>query len=203
LIVPVVAHWLERDRLTGLGIGFIAAGCALIAGGATAAVLGFRRKSAGMPSGPRAAVTATALVLGFLALELSDRSVRQEGKLFYWTTFLLPPALLLFGGLLAARPWSWRVARGAATVGVLWFLGFLAVVPFAPLQADGVPAPWYGRVYVAALTLAFAAVFAGAFRALGRPETRRYFGVARTGVSTAAEPVAVPEPTRSGESGGS
>jgi hypothetical protein len=194
MIVPVVAHWGERDRLTGLGIGFIAAGCGLIAGGATAAVLGRRQGGDGMPSGARAAVMANALILAFLALELSDRSVRQEGKMFYWTTFLLPPALLLFGGLLAARPWSWRVARGAAALGVLWFLGFLAVVPFVPLQADGVPAPWYGRVYVAAVTLAFAGVFAGAFRALSRPETRRYFGVVRPGVSTAAEPGAAPDP---------
>jgi hypothetical protein len=62
-----------------------------------------------------------------------------------------------------------------AALGVLWFLGFLVVVPFAPLQADGVPAPWYGRLYVAGVTLAFAGVFLAAFRALGRCETRNYF----------------------------
>jgi hypothetical protein len=192
LIPPVVTDRWESGRMTGLGIGFIVAGGGLIACGATAAVLGLRQRAAAMPSGVRAAVAANALVLAFLALELSDRAVRQGGKLFYWTTFLFPPALLLFGGLVAARPWSWWVARGAAALGVLWFLGFLAVIPFAPLRADGVPAPWYGRVYVAGVTLAFAGVLAGAFRALGRPETRSYFGLARPVVRTAfSEPADV------------
>ena len=39
------------------------------------------------------------------------------------------------------------------------------------------PVPWYGRVYMAGVTLTFAGVLAAAFRALGRPETRRYFGL--------------------------
>jgi hypothetical protein len=174
LIGPVIAAWLDRGRVTGLGIGFLAAVC-FTAGGITAAVLGVRRGVTGMPSGVRAAVAANALVLAFLALELSDRAVRQDGRLFYWTTFLLPPALLLFGGLLAARRWSWWAARWIAAFGVFWLLGFLLMVPFAPLQADGVPAPWYGRVYVAGVTLAFAGVFFAAFRALGGREARGYF----------------------------
>lgn len=165
--------------MTGLAIGFIVAGGILIACGMTAAVLGVWRRGAGMPSGVRAAVAASILVLAFLALELSDRAVRQNGKLFYWTTFLLPPALLVFRGLVAARPWSWRIARGTAALGVLWFLGFLTVLPFAPLQANGVPTPGYGRVYMAVVTLVFAGVLAGAYRALGLPDTRSYFGVAR------------------------
>jgi hypothetical protein len=179
LILPAVADHLESGRWTGLGIGFIAGGGVLIGCGAAAAVLGFRRRGTAMPAGVRAAVAASALVLAFLALELSDRVVRQDGKLFYWTTFLFPPALLVFGGLVAGRPWSWWVARGAAALGVLWFLAFLAMVPFVALQADGVPVPWYGRIYVAGVTLAFAGVLAGAFRALGRPETRNYFGLVR------------------------
>jgi hypothetical protein len=179
LILPVAVDHQERGRWTGIGIGFIAGGGVLIGCGVTAAVLGFRRRATAMPAGVRAAVAANALVLVFLALELSDRAVRQDGKLFYWTTFLFPPALLVFGGLVAGRPWSWWVARGAAALGVLWFLSFLAVVPFAALQADGVPVPWYGRIYVAGVTLAFAGVLAAAFRALGRPETRNYFGLVR------------------------
>jgi hypothetical protein len=175
LSVPVVVAWLERGRLTGRGIGFLAAAAGFVAVGVTAAVLGGRRGAGGMPAGVRAAVAANALFLAFLSLELSDRAVRQEGKLFYWTTFLLPPALVLFGGLLAARRWSWWAARGAAALGVLWFLAFLAVIPIAPLQSNGVPAPWYGRLYAAGVTLAFAGVFAAAFRALGREETRSYF----------------------------
>jgi hypothetical protein len=66
-----------------------------------------------------------------------------------------------------------------AALGVVWFLGFLAVVPFAPLQADGIPAPWYGRVYVAVVTLAFAGIFCVAFWALGRTEARSFFGNVR------------------------
>jgi peptidoglycan/LPS O-acetylase OafA/YrhL len=181
LILPVFVNWLERDQLTGLGIGFIAAGCGLISCGPAVAFLGFRQRGDRMPSGVRAAVAANALILAFLALELSDRAVRQDGKLFYWTTFLLPPALILFVGLVAAHRWSWWAARGIAVLGVIWFLGFLVVIPFAPLQADGVPAPWYGRLYVAGVTLAFTGIFGGAFRALGQPETRSYFGIVRPG----------------------
>jgi hypothetical protein len=181
LVVPVLVAQLETDRLTGLGIGFVVAGCVLAGCGVVAVVAGARRGPTGMPSGVRAAVAANVLFLAFLALELSDRSVRQDGKLFYWTTFVLPPALLLFGGLLAARRWSWWAARAVAGFGVFWFLGFLVIVPFVPLQGDGGPAPWYGRVYVASVTLAFAGVCAAAFRALGQPEARSYFREVPTG----------------------
>lgn len=66
-----------------------------------------------------------------------------------------------------------------AALGVLWFLAFLALVPFVPLQANGVPAPWYERVYAAGVTVAFAAILATAFRSLGHPESRSYLGLAR------------------------
>jgi hypothetical protein len=49
--------------------------------------------------------------------------------------------------------------------------------PFAHLQSHGVPVPWYGRIYVAVVSLVFASTLAGAFWSLGRPETRNYFGV--------------------------
>ncbi|MBX6314847.1 MAG: hypothetical protein IRY99_18300 [Isosphaeraceae bacterium] len=195
LIVPVLVAQKETGRLTGLGISFVAAGCALIACGVAAVVAGFRRRPTSMPSGVRAAVAAHILVLTFLALELSDRSVRQGGKLFYWTTFLLPLALLLFGGLVAGRPWSWWVARGVAALGVLWFLGVLVVVPFAPLQADGIPVPWYGRMYVGGITVVLAAILASAFQSLGSPEARSYFGMTRPG-SVAAAPSAAADPGR-------
>lgn len=187
LIPPVLVDRMESGGLTTLGIGVVSVGCGLIACGVTAVLVGFRQRLAsGMPSGVRAAAAANVLFLAFFALELSDRLVRQDGRIFYWTTFLLLPALLLFCGLIAARPWAWWTFRGAAALGTLWFLGFLAVIPFAPLQADGVPIPWYGRVYVACVSLAFAGILASAFWSLGRPDTRNYFGFIRTEGSAAA-----------------
>lgn len=191
-IVPVIVARMGSGRLTELGIGFVAAGCGLIVGGVVALVAGFRRRPAAMPSSVRAAVAATVLFLAFLALELSDRSVCQDGKRFYWTTFLLPPTLLLFVGLVAAKAWAWWVARGFAAVGTLWFLGFLVIIPFVPLQTDGIPVPWYGRVWVAGVTVVLAGIFATMFRSLGDPEARRYFGVFRSG-SGVAEPDAAPD----------
>ncbi|MFO0810415.1 MAG: hypothetical protein U0746_17460 [Gemmataceae bacterium] len=187
LFVPAMAARLEGGGLTAVGLGVVAAACCLVVGGLAAVVVGFRRRRASvMPSGVRAAVAANALIVAFCALELSDRLLRQDGRVVYWTTFLFPPALLIFYGLVAARPWAWWTARGAAALGVLWFLAFLAVIPFAPLQADGVPTPWYGRVYMAGVTLAFAGVMAGAFWSLGRPETRAYFGLLQTEAAVGA-----------------
>jgi hypothetical protein len=120
-------------------------------------------------------------LLAFFALELSDRLVRQEGKIFYWTTFLFLPAGLLFCGVLAAQRWAWWTARGAFALGTLWFLVFLAVIPFAPLQADGVPTPWFGRLYMAGVTMAFASILGYAYWSLGQSEARRYFGLPSRG----------------------
>ena len=59
LSVPVVVAWLERGRLTGRGIGFLAAAAGFVAVGVTAAVLGGRRGPAGCPPayGPRSRQT--------------------------------------------------------------------------------------------------------------------------------------------------
>ena len=51
------------------------------------------------------------------------------------------------------------------------------LIPFTHLEANGVPTPWQGRLYMAVVTVAFAAILAAAFQALGRPETRHYFGL--------------------------
>jgi hypothetical protein len=66
-----------------------------------------------------------------------------------------------------------------AALGTLWFLGFVAMSPFANLHSHGVPVPWYGRIYVASVSLVFAITLAGAFWSLGLPETRRYFRLTR------------------------
>lgn len=187
LIPPVLVARLESGGMTTLGIGVVSVGCGLIACGMTAVLVGFRQRLAsGMPSGVRAAVAANVLFLAFFALELSDGLVRQDGRIFYWTAVLFLPALLLFCGLFAAQRWAWWTFRGAAALGTLWFLGFVAVIPFANLQAEGVPVPWYGRVYMACVSLVFAGILAGAFWSLGRPETRNYFGLIRTEGSAVA-----------------
>lgn len=176
LMLPVVRARIESGAFSRVSLGVISAACILVACGVTAVLSGFRQRSRSrMPSGVRAAVAANALFLAFFALEFSDRLVLQNGDIFYWSTFLFLPALLLFCGLLMARPWAWWTFRGAAALGVLWFLGFVAVIPFAKLQSNGVPVPWQGRIYMVSVSLVFAGVLAGAFWSLGRPETRNYF----------------------------
>jgi hypothetical protein len=181
LFPPVVVDGLARDGLTRLGIGVVSVGCCLIVCGLTAVLMGYQKRvGSGIPSGARMAVAANILFLAFFALELSDRLVRREGQVFYWTTFLLLPTFLLFCGLLAARSWAWWISRGVVALGVLWFLAFIALIPFVSLYADGVPIPWYGRVYMICVSLAFAGILGCAFWSLGRTETRSYFGLIRT-----------------------
>jgi hypothetical protein len=174
LIPPVLVDRTESGQTT-LGIGIVSVGCVLIACGVTAILVGFRQRvGSGMPSAVRAAVAANVFVLAFCALELSDRLM--IGKLFYWTTFLLPPALVVFCGLLAARRWAWWTSRVVAAVGVLWFVGFAALIPFVELRGEGGSFPWYGRIVTAGVSLVFAGISAGAFWSLGRPDARNYFG---------------------------
>jgi hypothetical protein len=105
--------------------------------------------------------------------------VRQDGRIVYWSTFLFLPALLLFYGLLTARPLAWWAFRGVAALGVVWFLGFVAAIPFVSLQREGVPVPWQGRAYMACVSAVFAGILAGAYWSLGRAETRDYFHLNR------------------------
>ena len=180
LMLPVVAARIESGTVSPVAIGVIAVSCGLIACGITAVVVSLRQSHRSiMPSGVRSAVAANVLFLAFFALELSDRLVRQDGRIVYWSTFLFLPALLLFYGLLTARPLAWWTFRGVAALGVVWFLGFVAVIPFVKLQSRGLPVPWQGRVYMACVSVVFAGILAGAFWSLGRAETRNYFHLAR------------------------
>jgi xanthine/uracil/vitamin C permease (AzgA family) len=179
LMLPVIAALIESGSVSPVAIGVITVSSGLIACGVTAVVVGLRqlRRSA-MPSGVRSAVAANVLFLAFFALEFSDRLVRQDGKIVYWSTFLFLPALLLFCGLLTARPLAWWTFRGVAALGIVWFLGFVAIIPFVNLQRQGVSVPWQGRVYMASVSVVFAGILAGAFWSLGRAETRNYFRLA-------------------------
>jgi hypothetical protein len=107
LAIPVnVAHAEMRSPTEFALALFLAAGM-LGAAGITAVVAGlWQGGGPSMPSGVRAAVLANLVLLAFCALELSDRLVRQEGRVLYWTTFLFPPALATFYGLVSARGWA-------------------------------------------------------------------------------------------------
>ena len=152
LLFPVAMARSETGAWSEPGIAVAVAGIGLLLMGLVAVATGFQRRVP-MPSGVLVVVISTAPILGSWRSSWLDRIVRQDGRLVYWTTFLLPPALLLYGGLLNARPWSWWTARAAAAIGVLWFLGFLVLLPFVHLQRDGAPVPWQGRVYMAIVTL--------------------------------------------------
>jgi hypothetical protein len=178
LVMPVALDRTENGVVSPIGIAVLAVACVLIVFGTVALALGLRRShGAGLPGGVRTAIAANILFLAFFALESSDRLVRQGGNIVYWSTYLFLPAFVLFCGLLRARPWAWWTFRGASALGTLWFLAFVAMSPFAHLQSHGVPVPWYGRIYVAVVSLVFASTLAGAFWSLGRPETRSYFGL--------------------------
>ena len=178
LVMPVALDRTENGVVSPIGIAVLAVACVLIVFGTVALLLGLRRShGAGLPGGVRTAIAANILFLAFFALESSDRFVRQGGNIVYWSTYLFLPAFVLFCGLLRARPWAWWTFRGASALGTLWFLAFVAMSPFAHLQSHGVPVPWYGRIYVAVVSLVFASTLAGAFWSLGRPEARSYFGL--------------------------
>jgi prepilin signal peptidase PulO-like enzyme (type II secretory pathway) len=103
--------------------------------------------------------------------------VRRQGRIFYWTTVLFLPAVLLLTGVLLARCWAWWTARGVTAIFVLCFVGFIAMIPFGDLRGSEGPVPWWGRVYMMGVTLIFASVAAYVFRALGHSETKAYFGM--------------------------
>lgn len=137
-----------------------------------------RRLSSLQPLPPpvRMVITSCLLFLAFCAMEFSDGLVNQGGRVFYWTSVLFLPALALFFGLVLAKRWAWWIARVASALLTLWFITFICMVPFVNLQSNGVPIPWPARIYVFTVTLVFASTAAYAFRSLGKPETKTYFG---------------------------
>jgi hypothetical protein len=177
LAVPPMVADAEMRPPTGLALGLLLAAGVLAAGGVAGIIAGlWRRGGLSMPSAVRVAVLANVFLLGFCALELSDRLVRQEGRVLYWTTFLFPLALVTFYGLLSARRWAWWVCRILTAVATLWFVAWVPLIPFADVRGEDGPVPWYGRLFMIGMCLAFAGVSAGAFWSLGRPEARTYFG---------------------------
>ncbi|HEV7402644.1 MAG TPA: hypothetical protein VGO11_06960 [Chthoniobacteraceae bacterium] len=177
-LVPALAAWLERGPLGWRDCAIASVGLALILGGAIAVWWGFRDlRLASIPAPVRASIVGNGLFVSFFMLEFSDGFIRSGRSVFYWTSVLFLPALVLFYGQLTARRWAWRVARITTAIFTLWFVGFLLVIPFAHLRGPGGAVPWWGRIYVASVTLAMAGISGYVFCSLGHAETKTYYGL--------------------------
>lgn len=177
-LIPALFEWSERRLLSETGITVVWLGPALIVGGAISMVCGFRHRSESrIPAPVRMAITGNVLFVSFCVLEFSDGLLRQSGRLFYWTSVLFLPALLLLYGITMARRWAWWSARGLAALFTLWFVGFAVLIPFVDLRRQGEPVPPWGRIYMIGVSLLFVSAAACAFRELGRAEAMDYFGI--------------------------
>lgn len=176
MIIPAMHQYLSRGFFSGLALMVVSLGVLLMVGGGAMGLYAFRRsRGDAMPAPVRMTVMAIIVFLSFCALEFSDGLLRRDGRVFYWTSVLFLPALGLLYGLVSAHRWAWWVARVAGALAILWFAVAIVLIPFADLRTEGVPVPWQGRMYMAAVCLFFASVAACAFRSLGRAEARQYF----------------------------
>lgn len=181
-LIPAAAAWAGRGSLSAHDLSIAALGPILILAGAGAIAYGFSSlQLRTIPSPVRAAMTGNALFIAFCALEFSDGLLRQGGRVFYWTSVCFVPALIVFYGQVLAQRWAWWMARLVAALFSAWFTVFLLMVPFVQLRGSGGAVPWWGRIYVATVTLVFASISIYAFRSLGRNEARRFYGVVRNG----------------------
>lgn len=181
-IVPAIVGWLGRVALQRQGYATMAIGSILILGGACivwGALRRLRSASVSTPAPVRAVMAGNILFLAFCALETSDGLVYRGGRIVYWTSFLFVPALLLLYGQVLAQRWAWWVARALAAISTLWFVGFIGVLPIADLRGDSGPVPWWGRLYMAGVSLVFASISTYVFHSLGHADARKYFGSAR------------------------
>jgi hypothetical protein len=180
LVPPALVAGLTQGQMSPLGIVVLSLAGVCVVLGLGAIVLGrLRSDRVPRPAPVRAVILANLFFLAFCTLEASDGLLRQEGRLFYWTSVLFLPALLLHFGVIFARRWAWWSARGSALLFVVWFSVFLLLIPFADLRSSGEPIPWFGRAYMIGVSLIFAGIAAYVFHALGRTETRGYFGMPR------------------------
>ena len=177
-LIPTIAARMERGEFSLQDYAVASVGLALILGGVVAICYGFSAlRAASVPPPVRAALMGNGLLVAFCVLEFSDGFLRQNGRVFYWTSILFLPALLLFYGQVLAQRWAWWAARILTAIITFWFAAFLLLIPFAPLRGNAGPPPWWGRIYVASVTLAFASISAYVFRSLGRTESRTYYGM--------------------------
>jgi len=180
LIVPLLVDWNDTGRFGDPAKAIALTATLFVSGGFILIGRNWRFRAHGpMPKPVRAAIAVNIVFLAFFALEFSDGILRQNGRIFYWTSILFVPALLLLYGLASGRRWAWWTARVAAALLIAWFVGFMILIPFADLRGHDGPVPWWGRVYMLAVSMTFAAVLTIAFRSLGNPEARRFFEPAR------------------------
>ncbi len=177
-LIPAIAARMERGALEWQDCAVASVGLVLILGGVIAICRGYSApRAASLPPPVRAALMGNGLLVAFCVLEFSDGFLRQNGRVFYWTSILFLPALLLFYGQVLAQRWAWWAARILTAIITLGFAAFLLVIPFAPLRGNGGPVPWWGRIYAASVTLAFASISAYVFRSLGHAQARTYYGM--------------------------
>ena len=178
-LVPVIAAWLSRGELDSHGYALASVAPVLIGSGAVCMARGLRNfRLRSIPAPVRAAIAANILFLAFCALELSDGLVRRGGRVFYWTSVLFLPALGVLYGQVLARKWAWWIGRVITGFFTAWFIGFLLLVPFVHLRGDGEAIPWWGRIYVGAVTIIFAGISVYAYSSLGSSEARTFYGIA-------------------------
>jgi lysylphosphatidylglycerol synthetase-like protein (DUF2156 family) len=176
-LIPAIAARMERGAFAAQDYAVASVGLLLLVSGAVAIWSLSGLCLASVPPPVRAAVMGNGLLIAFCVLEFSDGLLRQNGRVFYWTSVLFLPALALFYGQVLAHRWAWWAARILTALCALWFVTFLLMIPFVHLRGHDGAIPWWGRIYAAAVTLAFASVSAYVFRSLGRTETRTYYGI--------------------------
>jgi uncharacterized membrane protein YozB (DUF420 family) len=141
VILPAIADYRERGSFSASVAMVISIGTLLLVGGGAAVIAGRRRPhNATMPAMVRAAVTAAVFFVAFCMLEFSDGLLRQNGRIFYWTSVLFLPALALLYGLVSTRRWAWWITRIASAIAVLW-CHFSTANLFANLRSEGIPVP--------------------------------------------------------------
>jgi hypothetical protein len=177
-LFPILFELSQGEVLSKMGRKVVWLSPLLIVAGSLSALWALRRPEAHqMPTPVRLAITGNVLFLSFCALELSDGLVRQDGRVFYWTSVLFFPALFLLIGLALARRWAWWIARFLTTSFALGFIGVAAAIPFGDVRSHGEPVSPWGRVWMIAVTLLFVSAALFVFRVLGAAESRCYFGM--------------------------
>jgi hypothetical protein len=177
-MIPILFALSAGEALDSTGARVAWVGPALgVSGLLLLAAARHRSDAMRLPAPVRIAIVGVAAFLCFCALETSDGLVRQQGRVFYWTSVLFLPALALLYGLVLIRPWAWRIARLVTAGFATWFVAVAAFIPFADVQTHGVPVPPWGRVWMIGVSLAFAASAGNVFRALGHTDSRARFGV--------------------------